>query len=69
MTMITGLIKGYHVELTGNDHDVLIREFDNKEIARNEGLRFYDTIEEMTTPHYTKKDRKALEHFADYIGF
>lgn len=63
------LINGYHVEVTGNGYDLLVREHDDKIIAKNEGIDFYNEIEEMTTPSYENTDYEALEEFADFIGF
>ena len=62
------LIKGYHVEQSGRGYDLLIREKDNKVIAKYEG-DYYNDIEEMTMPAYDNNDYDALEEFADYIGF
>jgi hypothetical protein len=64
------MIKGYHYEISGNGYDLLIREDDDKIIARFEG-DFYDTIEDMTTPNFrdTEADREALIEFGIYVGF
>ena len=62
------LIKGYHTEESGNGYALLIRETDNKTIAKYEG-DYYNDIEEMTMPAYNNNDYEALEAFADYIGF
>ena len=61
------LIKGYHVEQSGRGYDLLIREKDNKTIAKYEG-DYYNDMEEMTMPAYNNNDYEALEAFADYIG-
>lgn len=61
-------IKGYHVEQSGRGYDLLIREKDNKIIAKYEG-DFYNDIEDMTMPAYSNEDYEALESFADYVGF
>lgn len=63
------LIKGYHVEVSGNGYDLLIREMDNKVIAKNEGLDFYNEIEDMVMPSYKEDDYEALKEFGEYIGF
>lgn len=57
------------MEVTGNGYDLLVREHDDKIIAKNEGIDFYNEIEEMTTPSYENTDYEALEEFADFIGF
>ena len=62
------LIKGYHVEQSGRGYDLLIRETDNKTIAKYDG-DYYNDMEEMTMPAYNNNDYYALEAFADYIGF
>ena len=62
------LIKGYHVEQSGRGYDLLIREKDNKIIAKYEG-DYYNDIEDMTTQAYCNYDYEALENFADYVGF
>ena len=63
------LIKGYHVEVSGNGYDLLVRESDDKIIAKNENLDFYSEMEDMTTNNYKNNDYEALEAFADFIGF
>ena len=64
------LIKGYHVEVSGNGNDLLIREIDDKVIAKNEGLDLYMFANEMTTPSYNNEtDLEALNEFAEFIGF
>lgn len=63
------LIKGYHVEVSGNGYDLLVREADDKVIAKNENIDFYNNVEEMTTPSYKDGDYEALEEFANFIGF
>ena len=60
--------KGYHVEQSGRSYDLLIREKDNKIIAKYEG-DYYNDIEDMATPSYCNSDYEALESFADYVGF
>lgn len=62
------LIKGYHVEQSGRGYALLVREKDNKIIAKYEG-NYYNDIEDMTMPSYNNKDYEALENFADYVGF
>ena len=62
------LNKGYHVEQSGRGYDLLIREKDNKIIAKYEG-DYYNDIEDMTTPAYYSADCEALESLADYVGF
>lgn len=63
------LIKGYHVEVSGNGYDLLVRESDDKIIAKNENLDFYNEMEDMTTNNYKNYDYEALEAFADFVGF
>ena len=63
------LIKGYHVEVSGNGYDLLVRESDDKIIAKNENLDFYNEMEDMTTKNYKNNDYEALEAFADFVGF
>lgn len=63
------LINGYHVEVSGNGYDLLVRESDDKIIAKNESIDFYNEMEEMTTNNYENNDYKALEAFADFLGF
>lgn len=63
------LIKGYHVEVSGNGYDLLVRESDDKIIAKNENLDFYNEMEDMTTNNYKNNDYKALEAFSDFVGF
>lgn len=63
------LIKGYHVEVSGNGYDLLVRESDDKIIAKNENLDFYNEMEDMTTNNYKNNDYEALEAFADFVGF
>ena len=53
------LIKGYHVEQSGRGYDLLIREKDNKTIAKYEG-DYYNDMEEMTMPAYNNNDYYAL---------
>lgn len=63
------LINGYHVEVSGNGYDLLVRESDDKIIAKNENIDFYNEMEEMTTNNYENNDYEALEAFADFVGF
>lgn len=64
------LTNGYHAEVSGNGYDLLIREFDDAVIARNEGIDFYDNLEQMTTAKFDiSKDQNALEIFGEFIGF
>ena len=62
------LNKGYHVEQSGRGYDLLIREKDDKIIAKYEG-DYYNDIEDIATPAYCNSDYEALESFADYVGF
>ena len=62
------LIKGYNIEQSGRGYDLLIRERDNKIIAKYEG-DYYNDIEDITTPAYYSEDYEALESFADYVEF
>lgn len=61
------IIEGYYAEVTGRGYDILIRESDDRCIARCEGLEA--DIEELCTNNYTEADRAALEKFAQYIEF
>lgn len=66
MEMTRELIEGYHLEVTGRGYDILIRESDDRCIARCEG--FENDIEDLCTNNYRESDRAALEAFAEFIG-
>ena len=62
------MTKGYHIEQNGLEQDLLIRESDDRIIARCEG-DIYDDVEEMIMPAFRLEDTEALFQFAKEIDF
>lgn len=58
--------EGYHTEVSGNGYDLLIREEDDKVIARYEGDYYDEDILGMATGNYKDTDYSALSHFYNY---
>lgn len=56
---------GYHVEVSGNGYFLLVREEDDKVIARYEG-DFYENETETITGNYKDSDFQALQYFFDW---
>lgn len=58
--------KGYHIEVSGNGYDLLIREADNLVIARYEGDYYNNDILGMITGNYKDSDYTALKYFYEW---
>lgn len=57
--------EGYHTEVSGNGYELLVREEDDRVIARYEG-DFYSNVHEMVLVPYKDTDYSALVEFYFY---
>lgn len=60
--------EGYHTEVSGNGYDLLVREEDDRVIARYEGDDCDEDILGITTGHYKDTDYSALKSFYEWCN-
>lgn len=64
--MVNFNFDGYHTEVSGNGYDLLVREDDDRVIARYDGDYYDEDILGMTTASYKEADYSALQYFYKY---